>query len=536
MLLNGHPSKLCFGRSAYVTQDEMLVGTLSVRECLEYTALLRLPKSMTFAEKKARALEVIDDLGLTEAQNTLIGNWFLKGISGGQKRRVSIACELITHPTLLFLDEPTSGLDAASAYFVMATIRDLAIQGRTVVTVIHQPSSEVFDLFDMLCLLSRGTVVYFGAANEALDMFEAADLPCPQHRNPTDHFLHCINEDFQIEGQKDNMSKLVAQYTNTRKPAVDKEVTLCSEPTREYLGNVNLASPLTQNLVLSQRMFVNNVRNIGVFWLRLGMYIILCIMMGTIFLDLGNTWKDTYSFTSLMFFVVAFLTFMSIAGFPAFAEDMAVFTRERKNGYYGISTFVVANTIASAPFIFGISIISSAIVYWLVGLNDDGDRFPYFFINLYTSLTVVESLMMAIAAIVPHYLMGIAGGAGLLGMFMLVSGFFQPVGQLPAPVWRYPLHYMAFHSYAFGGFMQNQFAGTDGWLCACYDSAEGCGPQFTPESPCTLTGQNILDYWVSGAGTLNKWADVGIQWAMVFIYRFIFYVVLFIKERMHGGC
>jgi hypothetical protein len=144
---------------------------------------------------------------------------------------------------------------------------------------------------------------------------------------------------------------------------------------------------------------------------------------------------------------------------------MAVFTRERKNGYYGIGTFVISNTIASAPFIFGIALLSSVTVsstsplppslvtlllrsasssfsicthlhtcpslsilqpsicisphpqvYWLINLNDDGDRFPYFVINLYTSLTVVESIMVMIAAIVPHYLMGIAAGAGLLGM------------------------------------------------------------------------------------------------------------------------
>ena len=93
---------------------------------------------------------------MQEAQNVAVGNWFLKGISGGQKRRLSIGCELLTSPSLLFLDEPTSGLDAASAYFVMSGIRALAEKGRTVISVIHQPSSEVFELFDKLCLLSSG--------------------------------------------------------------------------------------------------------------------------------------------------------------------------------------------------------------------------------------------------------------------------------------------------------------------------------------------------------------------------------------------
>jgi len=108
---------------------------------------------------------------------------------------------------------------------------------------------------------------------------------------------------------------------------------------------------------------------------------------------------------------------------------------------------------------------------------------------------------------------------------MLVCGFFQPVSQLPAPVWRYPMHYLAFHSYAFGGFMQNQFLGTDGWGCACETQPGGC-----TVNPCTMTGDEILSDWVSGAGTLNKWVDVGIQWGMVFIYRGMFWSVLALKE------
>eukprot|EP00798_Chlamydomonas_sp_ICE-L_P028072 gene28072-31176_t len=120
-------------------------------------------------------------------------------------------------------------------------------------------------------------------------------------------------------------------------------------------------------------------------------------------------------------------------------------------------------------------------------------------------------------------------------MYMLVSGFFQPVSQLPDPVWRYPMHYIAFHSYAFGGFMQNQFADTDGWDCPCSAQPEGCGAPYTVEDPCVYSGQDILDYWVSGVGVLNKWVDVGIQWAMILIYRGIFYGLLMLKERMQQG-
>ncbi|KAG2485433.1 hypothetical protein HYH03_015813 [Edaphochlamys debaryana] len=536
VLLNGHRSRLTYGLSAYVTQDEVLVGTLSVRETLLYAALMRLPSDMSYAEKVARVDDAISELGLQEAQHTKIGTPFIKGVSGGQKRRVSIGCELITHPSLLFLDEPTSGLDAAAAFYVMANIRGLAEHNRTVVTVIHQPSSEVFELFDKLCLLSGGELIFFGPATKALAMFEEAGLPCPALRNPTDHFLHVINRDFQGDHGLDpdaNIAKLVGVFNSRLGKELDEHVGQLTARGEEYRMGDSRPNPIYQVMVLTKRMFVNNWRNIAVFWLRLGMYVMLCICIGTIYFDLDNTWMGTYSRSALLFFVVAFLTFMSIAGFPAFQEDMQVFIRERLNGYYPVFTFALANTLASAPFIFGIAIISSAVVYWLAGLNDSGDRFPYFFLNLYVSLTVVESMMMAIAAVVPHYLMGIAAGAGMLGMYMLVCGFFQPVGELPDPVWRYPMHYISYHSYAFAGFMKNEFDGTSGWLCPCYTQAGGCGAGFSAPggpNPCTMTGQDILDYWtISG---LNKWIDLGIQVGMAAIYRLLFWLTLSLKEWM----
>ncbi|MEW5317657.1 MAG: hypothetical protein WDW38_008939 [Sanguina aurantia] len=292
------------------------------------------------------------------------------------------------HPTLLFLDEPTSGLDSAAAFHVMAAVRSLAERGRTIVTVIHQPASEVYELFDQLCLLSKGSVIYFGAAAAADAAFSAAGLPCPANRNPADHFLHCINADFKPEasdraaaadgkhGNVDrNVSALISQYERTAKTQVLADVSRLSAPGVKYVIDAeNTPSSITQAMVLSRRTLVNNYRNIGLYGLRLAMFVMLCLCIGTIYLKLGNTWLDSYSRTALLFFIVAFLTFMSISGFPAFVEDMAVFYRERQNNYYEVSTFVISNTVASAPFILIISIASSLVVYWLVGLNYSGAR------------------------------------------------------------------------------------------------------------------------------------------------------------------
>lgn len=112
----------------------------------------------------------IEEMGLQDCADRLIGNWHLRGISGGERKRLSIALEILKRPTLLFLDEPTSGLDSASAFFVVQTLRNIAHDGRTILSAIHQPSSEVFALFDDLYLLSGGETVYLGGAKLAVEV------------------------------------------------------------------------------------------------------------------------------------------------------------------------------------------------------------------------------------------------------------------------------------------------------------------------------------------------------------------------------
>lgn len=138
ILVNGRAMSLAFGTAAYVPQDDVLIGTLTVRETLMYSARLRLPPKTPRGDIEATVDAIIKDLGLEVCTNVPIGNWHMRGISGGQKRRVSIGVELVTSPRIIFLDEPTSGLDSASSYYVMLAVRRLAHEGRTVCSTIHQ--------------------------------------------------------------------------------------------------------------------------------------------------------------------------------------------------------------------------------------------------------------------------------------------------------------------------------------------------------------------------------------------------------------
>ncbi|KAH7436810.1 hypothetical protein KP509_05G036900 [Ceratopteris richardii] len=176
ILVNGRRQRLSYGNAAYVMQDDALIGTLTTYETLAYSAHLQLPDTMTVVEKEQRVHDAIREMGLQECANTPVGSWYINGLSGGQKRRLTIAIETLKKRELLFLDEPTSGLDSAAALHVTNRLLTLAESGRTLVVSIHQPSSEIFQLFHYLCLLSSGQTVYFGERHKAQEVSQSSIL------------------------------------------------------------------------------------------------------------------------------------------------------------------------------------------------------------------------------------------------------------------------------------------------------------------------------------------------------------------------
>jgi len=184
---------------SFVTQDDdALLASLTVRETLRYAAGLRLPKWMTKQQKTQKAEEVLLKMGLKDCADNLIGNDIVKGISGGEKRRVTIAVQILTEPRVLLLDEPLSGLDAFTALSIMDVLRGLAQEGRTLVVTIHQPRSDLFGHFGNILLLARGGhPVYAGPAVDMLPHFASLGHECPRHVNPADFALDLITVDLQ---------------------------------------------------------------------------------------------------------------------------------------------------------------------------------------------------------------------------------------------------------------------------------------------------------------------------------------------------
>lgn len=199
----------------YVDQEDVMIPTLTVYETILYSALLRLPRSMSNAAKKFRVMEVMQELGIDGIKDSKIGQAGDRSISGGERRRVAIACELVTSPSILFLDEPTSGLDAYNAYNVVESLVTLARDyNRTIVFTIHQPRSNIVTLFDHLVLLGKGHTVYSGPQPRVQSYFKSIGYPCPPGFNIADYLIDLTMQPIEPRQQPPEQEDLVNRGTS----------------------------------------------------------------------------------------------------------------------------------------------------------------------------------------------------------------------------------------------------------------------------------------------------------------------------------
>ncbi|XP_031113512.1 ABC transporter G family member 15-like [Ipomoea triloba] len=543
-ILNGRKTKLNSGAVAYVTQEDLLMGTLTVRETITYSAQLRLPSNLRRSEVHEITENVIMEMGLQECADQLIGNWHLRGISGGEKKRLSIALEILTQPRLMFLDEPTSGLDSAAAFFVLQVLKNAACGGgRTIVCSIHQPSSEVFALFDDLCLLSSGETVYFGEAKSAVEFFADSGFPCPSRRSPSDHFLRCINSDFdtvtetligsqRIKDPKWSSGSTIYFHTAeirarilqkfryskyaSRTRATVEEISSMNGVGIEGLGG-SQARWWKQLETLIRRSFTNMSRDFGYYWLRIIVYIIVSTCVGTVFYNVGTNHDAVLARGACGGFIAGFMTFMSIGGFPSFIEEMKIFYKERRNEHYGVGLFILSNFISSFPFLVVMSFSSAAITYHLAKFHAGFFHFIYASLVLLSSVAVVESCMMVVASFVPNFTMGLVTGAGLIGIMMVSAGFFRLLPDLPKVFWRYPVSYVNYMSWALQGAYKNDMLGLE------FDAMNPGEPK--------LTGEVIMTAVLGLSVSYSKWWDLGAVIAILICYRLVFYMVLKLRER-----
>lgn len=496
--------------SKYVQQEESLLGALTVKEVFETAAMFYQPES----SRRAPLVDaVVKMLGLENQLNTKIGDVFFRGLSGGQKRRVTVGIELIAQPSMLFLDEPTSGLDSASAFSIMASLRGFAKATKTPLLItIHQPSELLFELGDKLLLLSGGHEVYFGPLTKLEGHFNALGFECPPRTSIAEWLLDLINRDF---GDDAVVDKCVNSWPESElKRDLDDKLKALGVPFEHQPPPKRFLNPLpyrTNQFIatwaLFRRGFYNALRSPAVIWLRMAMYFFLSILIGTVWLQLGNSAKVINSYNGALFYTTAFMIFMSISVLPMYLEERNVFIRERSNASYGVTAYLLSHFVFELPFVFLLSLICSSTVYWLVGLFPDPNRFFIFVANLFMGLMVAESIMILISAIIPYFIVGLAAGAFVFGAFMCVMGYFAQFNEI-GWWWKW-MRYIAVHYFNFSTFMSNQH---EGQIYTAY-----C-PSIT-QYPCYPTnvigGEIIVYYELEG----RVWVNFLVQLLMIIIFR-----------------
>lgn len=447
---------------AYVMQQDALFATATAREALEFSARLRLPPSTSKKERDEIVNDLLKSLGLEKVQDTYCGSEIVRGLSGGERRRASIGVELVTNPSILYLDEPTSGLDQISAYMVCKLLSALAKSGCAVLCTIHQPSSEIFALFDKTMVLSQGKLWYQGRVNQNLPRnLEALGFPLPDLTNPADWLmvvsqtnsgeeLPTFNEDSPASIE---MVKRASQRQELNEPKElshkHKSFGINEDSIETRVESSNLAVPdeevgfkkirgaskLVQMRLLAQREFLNLGRDKASLLGRFGITIFLNLLFGIVFYDSGNLEGEEYllqsHFGALTNMFISALFGSANATLVSFAIERYIFLREYSTGTYSAIPYFMSKLLVELPLNFVQALVILMLQYWLVNFN--GAFFPLL-LSLFLLMIVCSSYAFILGAMVSDARTATELSPLIFVPQLLFAGFFVSISAIPEAI------------------------------------------------------------------------------------------------------
>ncbi|KAJ3150751.1 hypothetical protein HK101_001925 [Irineochytrium annulatum] len=477
------------GAVAYVQQQDSLLPYLTVRDTLKYAARLRLPRTMSSAEKDALVESVILELGLKECASTLIGDEWRKGISGGEKRRVSVGVQLLLNPSVIFMDEPTTGLDSFSARSLVETLSHLCARGRTIVISIHQPRSDIFTAFDHITLLTRGRLAYSGPRAGVFGHFADLGHEVDGDVNGADFLIDVTSVDTRSEEVeavgKRRVDAIVAAWSgrvSVTSKAAEAEAAKESEDSTggEAYGHRG-ATFWQQVAVLTRRAMANMIEDRVTLWGSVIEVVFLGLIMGSIFYQLDQTPAGILSRKSILYSVCALQNYLSLM-FITFklCKEMQVFDRERADKMYSAPAYLVAWYSVNTLLYSAISMIFSVLIYFMVGLRQDDLSYHFGIFALCGICMQMVTLSMGhvCVAISREFATASLIGNSMYTFISMSSGFFIAVDQIP--VYLRWFSKVSFITFGLEIFATNEFQGHS---YAC--------PGLPPNSP-ICQGDNVI--------------------------------------------
>ncbi|KAM9188779.1 broad substrate specificity ATP-binding cassette transporter ABCG2-like isoform 1-T2 [Mergus octosetaceus] len=549
--------------SGYVVQDDVVMGTMTVRENLHFSAALRLPSSISFQEKEERVTQIISELGLSKVANSKVGTELIRGVSGGERKRTNIGMELITEPPVLFLDEPTTGLDASTANAVLILLKKLSRRGRTIIFSIHQPRYSIFKLFDSLTLLALGKVLYHGPANQALDYFSSIGYECEPFNNPADFFLDIINGDSTAVAANKEVNEPVdtGKEVNSENGVVEQNVvssvvdvlhqkylnSSLYQSTKEALAKVELGRGsnhkvskqgheityangfFTQLYWVSKRSLKNLIRNPQASVAQIAVTIILALVVGAIFFGVKLDQSGIQNRVGSLFFVTTNQCFSSVSAIELFIRDKKLFVHQYTSGYYRVSAYFLALMIGDLlPMRTAPAIIFSCITYWMIGYQAVAGRFFFFMLALILVSYTATAMSLAISAG-----MEVVAVANLLITicFVLMLIFSGLLVNLPSVMgWLNWLKYFSIPRYGLTALQVNELRGL--YFCGEKDPNVTVSVGDAGSCPSVTSGEMC-----SGEAYLCSQGIAPTNWAMwenivaLFCMTVIFLIIAYAKLR-----
>ncbi|XP_076467726.1 broad substrate specificity ATP-binding cassette transporter ABCG2-like isoform X2 [Babylonia areolata] len=528
LLIDGGPPPQNFKcMVGYVVQDDVVMGTLTVRENFQFSAALRLPEGVSRKEREARVDQIIFELGLGDCADTKVGNEFIRGVSGGERKRCNIGMELITQPPVLFLDEPTTGLDASTANAVMLLLQRLAHKGRTIVFSIHQPRYSIYRVFDSIVLLAGGQTVYHGPSDQALDYFESIGYVCEAHNNPPDFFLDIINGDstaisnppnsnvrktegvsLEMEVDSENLgAKLCETYQKTLSYSrIKEELTPIKEEfdrrTKEgtvvVMKQIEYATSFGRQFsAVSMRTVKNIIRSPEASILQLIIMVIFGLIVGAVYFQISDSKTDgIQNRVGAFFFIVMNQVFGNLSAVELFIKERAIFVHENVSGFYRVSAYFMAKLLCDViPMRLLPVAVFSAICYFMIGFRSGYEYFLFFMLDLFLTTLSASAIGFFFSATVRIFAVANLLIALVYVFMMLFSGLLVNLSTMGA--WLRWIRYLSIFRYSLNGLYINEMK--DEYYC---NNATACDLGNAYLEAQDIPYETTWDLWVNEVALL----------------------------------
>ncbi|MCD7456169.1 ATP-binding cassette sub- G member 5 [Datura stramonium] len=508
--------------SGYVTQKDTLFPLLTVEETLSFSAKLRL--KLPAKELSSRVKCLIQELGLEHVAGARIGDDRIRGISGGERRRVSIGVELIHDPRVLILDEPTSGLDSTSALQIIDMLKTMAVtRGRTIILSIHQPCFRIMKLFSSILLLANGTILHHGTIEQLSLRLMLMGLDLPLHVNILEFAIESIDtiqkQNHTLLSQSalmiKNSGKFTLQQLFQESKLIDEEPLSMSMSI--HVGNELPSgfanSSLQEIVILTVRFWKIIYRTKELFGCKTLQMLVSGLVLGSIFYNLEDNLVGAQARVGLFAFILTYLLSSTTEALPIFLQEREILMKETSCGSYRVSSYAIANSLVYLPFLLILALLFSTPLYWMVGLNRQFMAFIHFLLLIWLILYTANSVVVCCSALVPNFIIGNSLVCAMMGSCALFSGYFVSKNEIPN--YWIVMHYVSLFKYPFEGFLINEFSGSG----KCLQYMFGM---------CLASGEQVLkEEGYGGAESLRK--NLLIMVCFILLYRFISYVILRIR-------